>query len=254
MKVTFLGTGTSHGIPVIGCHCPVCESKDERDKRYRSSIALEKNGKRLVIDTGYEFRLQMLRAKFDTLDGVLYTHSHADHLSGIDDLRVFAYNNNFPIYGNASTINFIKSHYSYAFQGPQFPGIPHFEAHTLQPYKSVDISGFKVLPVAVEHGRMTKMEILGYRIDDNFAYVTDVSNMPETTYDALNGVETLVIGALRKKPHGAHFSFSDAYNAAKRIGAKNIYFTHINHETSYSEINSLYSDAKSAYDMLELEV
>ncbi|MDY4067876.1 MBL fold metallo-hydrolase, partial [Bullifex sp.] len=136
----------------------------------------------------------------------------------------------------------------------QFPGIPHFEAHTLQPYKSVDISGFKVLPVAVEHGRMTKMEILGYRIDDNFAYVTDVSNMPETTYDALNGVETLVIGALRKKPHGAHFSFSDAYNAAKRIGAKNIYFTHINHETSYSEINSLYSDAKSAYDMLELEV
>ena len=245
MKVTFLGTGTSHGIPVIGCHCPVCESKDVKDKRYRSSIALEKNGKRLVIDTGYEFRLQMLRAKFDT---------HADHLSGIDDLRVFAYNNNFPIYGNASTINFIKSHYSYAFQGPQFPGIPHFEAHTLQPYKSVDISGFKVLPVAVEHGRMTKMEILGYRIDDNFAYVTDVSNMPETTYDALNGVETLVIGALRKKPHGAHFSFSDAYNAAKRIGAKNIYFTHINHETSYSEINSLYSDAKSAYDMLELEV
>ena len=104
MKITFLGSGTSHGVPVIGCHCPVCESSDERDKRYRSSIMLEKDNKRLVNDTGYEFRLQMLRARVDSIDGVLYTHSHADHLSGIDDLRVFTQHKNLPIYGNEKTI------------------------------------------------------------------------------------------------------------------------------------------------------
>ena len=254
MIVTFLGTGTSHGIPVIGCHCPVCESDDERDKRYRSSIMVEKNDKRLIIDTGYEFRLQMLRAKVDRIDGVLYTHSHADHLSGIDDLRVFTYSSNLPIYGNAATIKFIKEHYSYAFYNSLFPGIPHFEANVLKPYQEVNISGFKILPVTILHGRMMKNEILGYRIDDNFAYITDVSYMPDETINCLKGVETLVIGALRMKPHGAHYSFGEAYEASKKIGAKNIYFTHINHETSYKEINSLYSDAKSAYDTLLLEI
>ena len=254
MKVTFLGTGTSHGVPVIGCHCPVCESDDFRDKRYRSSIMIEKNDKRLIIDTGYEFRLQMLRAKVDKIDGVLYTHSHADHLSGIDDLRVFTYSSNLPIYGNDETIKFIKEHYSYAFYNSMFPGIPHFEANVLSPYQEVNICGFQILPVTILHGRMMKNEILGYRIDNKFAYVTDVSFMPEKTIECLKGVKTLVIGALRKKPHGAHYSFSEAYEVAKKIGAKDIYFTHINHETSYKEINSLYSDAKSAYDTLILEI
>ncbi|MSU06853.1 MBL fold metallo-hydrolase [Spirochaetales bacterium NM-380-WT-3C1] len=254
MKITFLGSGTSHGVPVIGCHCPVCESSDERDKRYRSSIMLEKDNKRLVIDTGYEFRLQMLRARVDSIDGVLYTHSHADHLSGIDDLRVFTQHKNLPIYGNEKTIDFIKEHYSYAFYNSIFPGVPHFEANVLAPYEKVNISGFEILPVTILHGRMMKNEILGYRIDDKFAYVTDVSYMPDKTIESLKGVETLVIGALRKKPHGAHYSFSEAYSVAKELGARDIYFTHINHETSYKEINSLYSDAKSAYDTLVLEI
>ena len=252
MRVTFLGTGTSHGIPVIGCHCPVCTSTDSRDNRYRSSILVEDRGSRIVVDTGYEFRLQLLRENIDHLDAVLYTHSHADHLSGIDDLRVFSQKKNMTVYSNGPTLKYIETHYSYAFDESSYPGNPHLCAVELAPLESISIAGINVIPLPVEHGRMTHMPIYGYRFS-SFAYITDCTYIPDEVFDALKGVRILAIGGLRKRPHGAHFCFQEAYDAGKRIGAERIYFTHINHETSCSEIDSLYPDAFSAYDGLRLE-
>lgn len=251
MKITFLGTGTSHGVPVLGCSCPVCKSTDEHDKRYRSSLVLEKDGKVLIIDTGYEFRLAALRAGLTNVDGVLYTHSHADHIAGIDDLRVFSQKQQLCVYANASTIDYINTHYAYAVKKPDFPGIPHLTPVVLSPYEKIMIQGFEVTAIPIEHGRITHMGILGFRIGD-FAYLTDCTFIPEESFAALKGVKTLVMGALRKEPHGAHFSFSESYAAFKRIGAEKLYFTHINHSTSYEEINTLYDDAKSAYDGLSI--
>lgn len=253
MKITFLGTGTSHGIPVIACHCPVCTSADSRDRRYRSSIMVEDGEGRIVVDTGYEFRLQMLRCDVDRLDAVLYTHHHADHLSGIDDLRVFSQKRNMTVYSNRETLSYIKDHYSYAFDTHGFPGNPHLSAVALEPLVEVKIAGIPVLPLPVEHGKVTHMPIFGYRFTD-FAYITDCTHIPDEVFDALQGVKVLAIGALRKRPHGAHFTFDEAYEAGKRAGAERIYFTHINHETGYNEIDSLYEDAFSAYDGLELEI
>ena len=254
MKVTFLGTGTSHGIPVIGCSCPVCRSTDPRDKRYRSSIMVEEGGRRIVIDTGYEFRLQMLREQVSSLDAVLYTHSHADHLSGIDDLRVFCQDGRFPIYSNQATADYIATHYSYAVKDDGFPGTPHFDSHVLEPYEEVTIAGFQITPIPLVHGRIQHLPVFGYRIGSRFAYLTDLSYVPDEVVDALQGVEVFVIGALREKPHGAHLNFSQAHEAALRIGAYETWFTHINHETSAEVIDSLYSDARCAYDGLVLMI
>lgn len=253
MRVTVLGSGTSHGVPVIGCSCPVCRGSDSRDKRYRSSVMIEEAGRRIVIDTGYEFRLQMLREDVTSLDAVLYTHSHADHVSGIDDLRVFSRERNLPIYGNAETVQFIKEHYAYAFNKDTFPGNPHLVPNVLSPLEEVSIAGIKVIPLPLEHGRVKKMLVYGYRFS-SFAYLTDCTSIPDSSMDVLKGVRTIMIGALRKTPHGAHFSFHEAYAAAKEAGAEKIYFTHVNHETSCEEINSLYEDAESAYDTMVLEV
>jgi len=253
MRVTFLGTGTSHGVPMLGCTCPVCLSKDYHDKRYRSSLLLEKEGKNLIIDTGYEFRLAALRAKLSNVDAVLYTHSHSDHIAGIDDLRVFSQNKQLCVYSNASTIEYINTHYSYAVKKPDFPGIPHLTPVVLEPYKVVEIAGFPIEAIPVEHGRVTHMGIYGYRIGD-FAYITDCTFISEKSYEHLKGVKTLVLGALRKAPHGAHFSFGESYEVFRRIGAEKLYFTHINHNTSYAEINTLYEEAESAYDTLSFEL
>ena len=253
MRITVLGSGTSHGVPVIGCKCPVCTDTDPRDKRYRSSIMVEEGSSRIVIDTGYEFRLQMLRENVSGLDAVLYTHSHADHVSGIDDLRVFSRERNLPIYGNAETMQFIKEHYAYAFDKDSFPGNPHLVPNVLAPLEEVSIAGIKVIPLPLEHGRVKKMPVYGYRFS-SFAYLTDCTFIPPAVFEALKGVRTIMIGALRKTAHGAHFSFDEAYAAAKKAEADRIYFTHINHETGCEEINSLYEDAESAYDTMVLEV
>ena len=253
MRITVLGSGTSHGVPVIGCKCPVCTDTDPRDKRYRSSIMVEEGSSRIVIDTGYEFRLQMLRESVSGLDAVLYTHSHADHVSGIDDLRVFSRERNLPIYGNAETMQFIKEHYAYAFDKDSFPGNPHLVPNVLAPLEEVSIAGIKVIPLPLEHGRVKKMPVYGYRFS-SFAYLTDCTFIPPAVFEALKGVRTIMIGALRKTAHGAHFSFDEAYAVAKKAGADRIYFTHINHETGCEEINSLYEDAESAYDTMVLEV
>lgn len=259
MKVVFLGTGTSHGIPMIGCHCAVCTSTDPRDKRYRASLYLEKDGHNLVIDTGYEFRLQCLRAHIDHLDGVLYTHDHADHTAGLDDLRVFTANQALRVYGSEPTLASLHRRSPYAFTfGLPHHGIPALCPTPLLPYETYDIASFSVTPIPIQHGFLEDGEservIYGYRIG-TFAYLTDCSGISERSYEALRGVKTLVIGALRTRPHATHFCFDQALASARRIGSEKTYFTHMSHDTSYAEINRRFApEAESAYDTMELAI
>ena len=252
MKVTFLGTGTSNGVPMLACSCPVCRSTDPHDKRYRSSILIEKGDTAVVIDTGYEFRLSAIRAGVTHLEGVLYTHSHADHMMGLDDLRVFTRKERLSVYGNEGTLDDIKKIFSYAFKTyDHYFGIPLLNAVVLEPYVDFTVGDITFTPIPLTHGRM---DILGYRIG-KFAYLTDVSYISDEAYEHLRGVEILAIGALRDRPHAAHFTFAQAEEAAKRIGVKECWFTHINHETSYEEINRRFGPlCQSAYDTMVLEI
>lgn len=251
VRITFLGTGTSHGVPVLGCTCPVCTSTDERNKRYRSSILLEKDGVNIAIDTGYEFRLGAIRAGIKHLDAVLYTHSHSDHVMGLDDLRVFTRRKELPIYADNHTARELEKKFPYAFTSTFGYGLPCLEKHVIKAYEEFEVKGIKIMPLLLNHGCM---EITGYRIG-NFAYLTDVSSIPEKTYEYLKSLDVLVLGALRKKSHPTHFSFSEAKAEAEKIKPGICYFTHINHETDYNEINREYGPfCLSAYDNLTLEV
>lgn len=252
MKVTFLGTGTSHGIPVIACKCPVCTSSDPRDRRYRSSLLVETGSTSIVIDTGYEFRLSMIRAGATKLDAILYTHSHSDHLMGLDDVRVFTKDRVLPVYGNSGTLEDVVSKFPYAFRRVECPkGIPQLEAHPLEPCVEAMIGDIPVIPVPLMH---YKLPIYGYRFGD-FAYLTDVSHIPQAGMDVLKGVRILVLGALRERPHIAHLSFGEAADIARKLNVEKCYFTHINHETGYNEINRRYEPlCSSAYDNMVLEV
>ncbi len=252
MKVTFLGTGTSHGVPVIGCSCPVCTSTDFHDNRMRSSILIEKGDSAVVIDTGCEFRMQALRAGIKHLDAVLYTHAHADHLMGLDDLRVFSKNERFPVYGFASTLDAVRKIFPYAFRELPYKGAPRLEAVTVEDGEIFTAGSIEFQAVPLMHGLM---RIAGYRFGRT-AYLTDVSDILwNENRERLEGVRTLIIGALRDRPHWSHFTFSEAVDAARTIGAEKVYFTHINHETGYRDIQERFAPyAESAYDGLELEV
>lgn len=271
MRITFLGTGTSHGIPVLGCSCPVCTSSDEHDRRYRSSIMVEEKNTVIVIDTGYEFRLSALRAGLTRLDAVLYTHSHSDHLMGLDDLRVFTREHSLPIYGSGRTIEHISKVFDYAFSTHDWPhehvdkeeeeaimelkkhnyGLPLLSANVIEPYREFEVGDISIKALPVMHGMM---EVFGYRIGA-FAYITDVSQMSSRTLDEIKGVKVLVLGALRERRHPTHFTFKEAYEVARESGCSVCYFTHISHETSYAEINKRYAPlCLSAYDNMVLEV
>ena len=252
ITVTFLGTGTSHGVPVIGCHCPVCLSSDPHDKRWRSSVLIEKDGTSVVVDTGYEFRLQALRAGVDRLDAVLYTHSHSDHLMGLDDLRVFTSNEKLKVYGLESTLESIERIFSYAFSPLVYKGVPRLEPVVVEERVSFTVGNLTFTPIPLLHG---KMRIAGYRFG-KAAYFTDVSDILwDENKEALEGIKTLIVGGLREKPHWSHFTFEQAARAGEQIGAEEIWFTHISHETSDQEIRMKYgARALPAHDMLRLEV
>jgi phosphoribosyl 1,2-cyclic phosphate phosphodiesterase len=253
MKVTFLGTGTSHGIPVPTCHCPVCMSSDPRDKRYRSSLLLEQDGKVLIIDTGPEFRLQALRAGFDHIDAVLYTHSHADHINGIDDLRIFCKEKPLPVYADSDVVSFIEDKFGYALRdtSKENGGLPHLSPEVLQPYVEKEIFGFPVTPIPVQHGRHT---IYAYRIG-NLVYSTDTSGIDDTSLSFMKGADTLIIGALRYKSHPTHFSVDQAIEISKKIGARQTYFTHMCHDLSHQTLcDTLPPEIRPAYDTFSFEV
>lgn len=227
MKITFLGTGTSQGVPVIGCECEVCRSLDYRDKRLRVSVHLEIGGKSLVIDSGPDFRQQMLRERIKSLDAVLFTHAHKDHIAGLDDVRAFNFlqKKGMPVYGTSSTLEHVKKEFYYAFEGEKYPGIPVLNLHEIS---EVDffLDGINVTPLPVMH---LKMPVLGFRVGD-FSYITDANFIPDETVKKLKGTKVLVLNALQKDPHVSHFTLDEAVVQAKKIGAEQTYFTHISHK------------------------
>jgi phosphoribosyl 1,2-cyclic phosphate phosphodiesterase len=250
LKIHFLGTGTSNGIPMLGCSCPVCLSKDPKNQRLRSSILIQNGPTRIVVDTGPDFRTQALRAGIINLTGVLYTHHHADHLHGIDDLRPFSYKGSVPIWAPAFVIAEIRNRFGYFFE-TGFKGTSTPKVHLQEIWdKPVKIQGIGIQPIPIFHG---PQEILGYRIGD-LAYLTDCSGLPDSSRTLMNGVKTLIVGALREHPHPTHFTVQEAIEFSHSIQAQRTYLTHISHDIDHTELqNRLPEEVYLAYDGLIIE-
>lgn len=227
MTITFLGTGTSQGVPVIGCTCEVCTSVDFRDKRLRSSIHVQTDALSLVIDTGPDFRQQMLRENIQHVDAILFTHAHRDHTAGLDDVRAYNFkqNINMPVYGLQDTLHQIQSDFAYIFGPDNYPGLPRI---TLLPItsKSFSINHVEIIPLPVVHLRLP---VLGFRIG-SFAYITDANFIPEDTLEKLRGIKHLVLNALQREPHISHFNLDEAIGMVKKINPEKAWFTHISHK------------------------
>lgn len=226
MRVRLLGTGTSQGIPIIGCHCPVCTSTDERDHRLRTSALVEVDGVNILIDAGPDLRQQLLRCGVTRLDALLLTHEHKDHTGGIDDVRPINFLMKQPlnIYGQPRVMKAIRNDYSYAFGPDQYPGVPQLVLNPLQP-EPFEVKGVEVIPVKVRH--MT-LPIFGYRIR-NFGYITDASFISETEKKKLKGVKVLVINALRREQHYSHFNLEQALAIIDELKPEHAYLTHVSH-------------------------
>ncbi|MCE2995806.1 MAG: MBL fold metallo-hydrolase [Cyclobacteriaceae bacterium] len=233
MKVTLLGTGTSQGVPVIGCSCEVCQSMDYRDKRLRVSVHIELEGKSFVIDTGPDFRQQMLRENISQLDAVLLTHSHKDHIAGLDDIRAFNFmqQRDMPVYGTNATLQQLRTVFYYAFEETRYPGTPQIQLMTIdeQPFHVLDIP---IIPLPVMHLRMP---VLGFRIG-GFSYITDANFISPETMNRLVGTEVLILNALQREPHISHFTLQEAIDIAKKVGARQTYFTHISHKLGLHKV------------------
>ena len=227
MIVTFLGTGTSQGVPMIGCSCEVCTSGDGRDKRLRTAVWVQTGDVSLVIDTGPDFRYQALRAGIPKLDAVLFTHGHKDHTAGMDDIRAYNYWQEaaIDIFASEETQEVLKREFQYVFSGPHYPGIPEVNVHTIdtQPFL---VKGLEVLPLKVLH---YKMEVLGFRMGD-FAYITDANYLPDATREQIKGCSVLVLNALRHEKHISHFTLAEALEIIADVKPEKAYLTHISHQ------------------------
>jgi phosphoribosyl 1,2-cyclic phosphate phosphodiesterase len=252
MRLTFLGTGTSHGVPTLGCDCPVCRSKDKKNKRTRASLLVETRGRAILIDTTPDFRAQALREGIRRLDAVLYTHAHADHLHGIDDLRPLSYEKSIPIYGGPETLAEIRQRFDYIFRPPKQTGggIPRLRLSPIQEtfFSVLDIP---VTAIPLKHGAL---DILGYRIGA-MAYLTDCSRIPASSLNLLEGLEVLIIDALRAAPHPTHFSIDEALSEIRRIRPRRAFLTHFNHDVEHRALKKeLPRGAAPSYDGLKLEL
>ena len=254
MQVTFLGTGTSAGVPVLTCGCEVCNSLDFRDKRLRVSVWIEVNGKHFVIDTGPDFRQQALRERIPQLDAIIYTHEHKDHTAGLDDVRPYNYLHgirHLNIYGHPRVLNQLKREYAYAFDDIKYPGVPLLNLNeiSLQPFS---IEGVLFTPIEVLHHRLL---VLGFRIG-GFTYITDVNNIPEQQMEKIYGSEVLVLGALQREPHISHFTLAQAVEVAQKVNAGTTYFTHISHKMGlHADVEAeLPPNIHLAYDGLKLKL
>jgi phosphoribosyl 1,2-cyclic phosphate phosphodiesterase len=253
-RVTFLGTGTSHGVPMIGCSCGTCRSSDPRDRRLRPSIYVDVPGHaRILVDTSTDLRQQALAHGIDRIDAILFTHGHADHVMGLDEVRRFNVLQDGPIpcYANAPTWASLQRSFYYVFDGHprQGGGIPQLVANEVTgPFA---VAGVRIVPVPLWHGRMP---ILGFRIG-RFAYLTDCNALPDETWPLLDGLDTLVLDALRYKPHTTHFTVDEAIAVAGRIGARQTYFTHMTHDISHAELSGrLPAGVALAYDGLVVNI
>ncbi len=232
MELTFLGTGTSHGIPVIACDCVNCNSLTPENNRLRSSVLIKNRETSILIDTTPEFRIQALREKINNIDAVLYTHTHADHLHGIDDLRPFSMNKSIPLYGLKEQLQEIEDRFPYIFNSTIQKGGGKPNLYTTPINKTVVIGKFTITPIPVKHGLI---DILGYRIN-NIAYITDCSKIPDESYDLLKNLDILVIGALRFREHSTHFTIEQAIDEIEKISPKKAYFTHLCHDVDHFEL------------------
>ena len=258
-KITFLGTGTSHGIPVIGCDCPVCRSKDPKDNRNRTSLLIEiqtnhnkyPKTKNIIIDTSTDLRQQCLQNNVRQLDAILFTHCHADHVFGLDDVRIFNkyQNSTIPCYAEKAVVEELKQVFKYIFEGaPQEGGgLPSLELNTIS--TDFQVQGLTIQPIRLMHG---VVPITGYRFAD-IAYLTDCNSIPEESIAKLQGLDVLILDALRIRPHSTHFNLEQAVEVAKQIKAKQTYFTHIAHELPHAETNKQLPDGMQlAHDGLSI--
>lgn len=253
MRITFLGTGTSQGVPVIGCPCEVCHSLDFRDKRLRTSLHVQLGEQSLVIDTGPDFRQQMLRERIDRLDAVLFTHAHRDHTAGLDDVRAYNFiqEMDMPVYGTVATLDQLKLEYAYAFAKVSYPGIPRLKLEVIDG-NPFHVNGTSILPLPVMH---LKLPVLGFRIG-NFSYITDANFIADDTLERLKGTEVLVLNALQRERHVSHFNLEEALQMVQKIAPKKAYFTHISHKLGLHATVSreLPDHVLLAHDGLQVEV
>jgi phosphoribosyl 1,2-cyclic phosphate phosphodiesterase len=253
VKITVLGSGTSTGVPTIGCGCDVCTSSDPRDKRLRPSILISYQGRHVLIDVTPDFRAQALRTGFERLDAILFTHEHADHIMGLDDVRPFNFRQreHIPIYASPRTMDAIHRSFRYIFDGEEKPSsVPRLDSHTLNG-EAVDLFGIAFQPVQLLHGKTT---VYGFRFG-NAAYLTDHSEIPEASLDQLRGLDVLFLDALRYKPHPTHSTVEHSIATAESLGAKRVFFTHICHDLGHARTEErLPPHIRLAYDGLEIEV
>ena len=253
MKVTFLGTGTSQGVPVIGCSCEVCSSLDFRDKRLRTSVHIEVDNCSLVIDTGPDFRQQMLREHIAKLDAVIFTHAHKDHTAGLDDVRAYNYiqQMDMPVYGSAAVLEQLRLEYAYAFAETYYPGIPRIILNEISDAR-FNINGISITPLPVLH---LKMPVFGFRIG-SFSYITDANHIPEETLERLKDTKILVLNALQRTTHISHFNLEEALEVINRVKPAQAYIIHISHKMGlHAEVSEeLPSNVALAYDGLQITV
>jgi phosphoribosyl 1,2-cyclic phosphate phosphodiesterase len=253
LKITFLGTGTSSGVPMIACNCSVCTSLNTQDKRLRSSIKIETNTTTIVIDTTPDFRYQMLRTHTTKLDAVVFTHPHKDHLAGLDDVRAYNFftQQPMPLFANELTADAIKKELHYAFAEKKYPGVPNLILNNIDTNNFI-IGDIELTPIKVWH---LKMPVLGFRVND-FTYITDANKIDEEEKQKIIGSKILVLNALRKEEHISHFTLQQATNLANELNIPEVYFTHISHQMGkHTDVNNeLPSHIQLAYDGLVLEV
>jgi phosphoribosyl 1,2-cyclic phosphate phosphodiesterase len=253
VKVTFLGTGTSQGVPIIACKCAVCTSSDSKDKRLRSSVLIETEQTNIVIDTGPDFRQQMLREDVTRLDAVIFTHGHKDHTAGFDDIRGFNWMQQRPmeVFADMRVEEVLHRDFYYAFEKNAYPGVPKLNLHRIS-NRPFMVDGVEVQPIEVRH---YKLPVFGFRIGD-FTYITDANFISETEKEKIKGSKVLVLNALRKKDHISHFTLQQAIDLARELEVEQAYFTHISHQMGFhQEVNAELPEGMFlAYDGLKVEV
>jgi phosphoribosyl 1,2-cyclic phosphate phosphodiesterase len=252
IRVTFLGTGTSQGVPVIGCECSVCKSENQKDNRLRTSVLIESKNKVICIDTGPDFRQQMLAAKVNVLDAVVYTHEHKDHTAGMDDVRAFNFKQKKPmdLFVNEDVEKCLRREFSYAFRENPYPGVPILDLHRIENFP-FNVHGITITPIQLMH---YKLPVFGYRIGD-FAYCTDVNYIAPEEKEKLQNLDVLVVTALRKEKHISHFSLEEALVLIQELNPKMAYLTHISHYLGLHDLVSkeLPQNVFLAYDGLIIQ-
>ncbi len=254
MRVTFLGTGTSQGVPPIGCKSPVCLSLNPKDKRLRTSVHIAIDDFHIVIDSGPDFRQQMLNIQAQKLDAILFTHEHKDHTAGLDDIRPFNFmqKKDMQIYATLNVQKALRKQFDYIFEEVNYPGLPKVNLNTIHKDEKFSVGGHEIIPIGVMHYHMP---VLGFRIAD-FTYITDANYIDDVELLKIGGSKVLVLNALRNEPHISHFTLSEAVDLAKKAGVAEVYFTHISHQLGFhDEVNyNLPAGMQLAYDGLMLDI